>query len=354
MKKLFYIFVIILLFVSNKLESQIFTVSSGTDLFISSGTTFSADGLTLVPSANLTLTNLSLTKNSTISNAASPTAVSRFYKFSATTNSFSGTLQVNYSDGELAGLTESTLQVNVHNGTIWGNYASTTNDASNNYVLSNSLSSVALNEIALAGSSAPLPVELKSFSAGTINGQVVLNWTTATEISNFGFDIERTSYINHQTLFAKAGGSKSWTKVGFVKGIGTSNNEQNYSFKDPKLNMGKYEYRLKQIDLDGETEYSKSVEVSIGINKDRIVLSGNYPNPFNAETIINYQMPFTGKATLIIYDLIGKEILKLVDEELEAGFYSAKFNASNLPSGIYYYNLRTKEQTEIKKMLLMK
>ena len=354
MKKIKYL--LICFFVLNfNLRSQIFTVSSGTDLVIKSGATFSADNLTLVPSADYTLSNLSLARNATKTNAfTDPFAVSRFYKFSATTNAYSGTIQVNYSDGELNGLTESTLRVNVHNGTSWSDYASTTNETTNNYVLSNSLSAVALNEIALASSSAPLPVELKSFSANIINGQVVLNWTTATEISNFGFDIERTSYINHQTLFAKAGGSKSWTKVGFVKGIGTSNNEQNYSFKDPKLNMGKYEYRLKQIDLDGETEYSKSVEVSIGINKDRIVLSGNYPNPFNAETIINYQMPFTGKATLIIYDLIGKEILKLVDEELEEGFYSAKFNASNLPSGIYYYNLRTKEQTEIKKMLLMK
>ena len=341
MKKIKYL--LICFFVLNfNLRSQIFTVSSGTDLVIKSGATFSVDNLTLVPSADYTLSNLSLARNATKTNAfTDPFAVSRFYKFSATTNAYSGTIQVNYSDGELNGLTESTLRVNVHNGTSWSDYASTTNETTNNYVLSNSLSAVALNEIALASSSAPLPVELKSFTARIQSNNVFLNWSTATESNNSGFDIERLT-------------GKRWMKIGFVKGSGTSSIEHQYSYNDARVNMGKYEYRLKQIDLDGKFEFSRSIPLSVGLNKERIVLSSNYPNPFNSETVISYQVPKTGMVKLSIYDLTGREVASLVNEEKEEGFHEVRFNASNITSGIYFYNLHSNGQTEIKRMILMK
>lgn len=271
----------LMLVVSFNLQSQIFTVSSGTDLFIAANTIFSADKLTLTPSSNLTLTNVSLTNNSTVTNSTSATYAARVYKFSSTTNAFSGTIQVNYLDAELSGLTESTLQANVHNGTQWMPYTSATNDVSGNIVLSNSISSVALNEIALGGSATPLPVELIHFTAVTRNGTIVLNWATATESANYGFDIERENIINRQGQET----IHDWQKIGFVKGSGTSTSQKQYSFVDAGVRKGKYNYRLKQIDRDGKFNYYTGKIISIGVDLNKIVIDGNYQNPFNGREI---------------------------------------------------------------------
>ena len=322
--------------------AQIFKVSSGTDLYISANTIFSADNLTLVPSSAFTLSDVTLTKNSTVTNSTSATYVARVYKFSATTNAYSGTLQVNYLDAELSGLTEATLKVNVHNGTIWDAFTSATNDATSNYVLTNAISNLALNEVALAASASPLPVELKSFKAHQLNGSVILSWITATESANFCFDVERKTT------------KSNWEKIGFVKGNGTSTSEKYYTFKDDGVKKGKYSYRLKQIDRDGTFEYHNTAEVVIGLNPTKIVLDGNYPNPFNSTTVISYQIPKTGNVEIKLYNLLGKEIATIENEVKEEGFHEVKFNSGSIPSGVYYYKLQSNNQTEIKKMVLMK
>ena len=83
-------------------------------------------------------------------------------------------------------------------------------------------------------------------------------------------------------------------------------------------------------------------------------LSQNYPNPFNPTTVINYQLPKAGRVTLRIYDMLGKEVVKLVDEEKSAGQYQAEFNASHLASGVYFYQLECNDFKAIKKMSLIK
>ena len=187
-----------------------------------------------------------------------------------------------------------------------------------------------------------LPVELKSFTANVINGIVNLNWVTITESNNFGFDVERKS------------GKSNWEKIGFIKGSGTSNSEKNYTYKDASIKKGKYSYRLKQIDLDGRNEYQNPVEVTIGLNPNKIVLDGNYPNPFNSETVISYQIPVKGKVLIELYDVLGKKVSEIYNGEEEAGFYEKRFNANNLSTGIYYYKLQSNGQSVIKKMVLMK
>ena len=194
-------------------------------------------------------------------------------------------------------------------------------------------------------STAVLPVELKTFTARAQNNNVLLNWSTATESNNSGFEIERSTLINRQTQ------NNRFSQVGFVRGSGTSTSQQNYSYRDTKVNSGKYEYRLKQIDLDGTTEYSRGVEVSVGIIKTRLTSN---PNPFNSNTIINYQLTENSKITLKIYDLLGKEIETLVNEEKEEGEHTLKFNASNLTSGVYFCILKTNRETITQKLVLMK
>jgi Secretion system C-terminal sorting domain len=206
--------------------------------------------------------------------------------------------------------------------------------------------------------SSPLPVELTRFSAINLKNSIALNWATATEVNNYGFEIQRT--LNPSP--GKGGTPGGWEKIGFVKGNGNSNSPKEYSFVDNKTpgvseNPGglssKLEYRLKQIDNDGQFKYSKVVEVLFNVPAE-FSLKQNYPNPFNPTTSIRYSIPRAEHVTLKIYDVLGKEAASLVDENKEAGSYNITFNASGLASGIYYYRITAGEFTEVKKLMLLK
>ncbi len=175
----------------------------------------------------------------------------------------------------------------------------------------------------------PTPVELTSFtySINSFN-DVDLNWTTATETNNKGFDVERFA----ESL--KAG----WEKIGFVDGNGTTTEEHLYSFVDKILSVGIYKYRLKQIDFDGSYEYSREVEVNVTA-PDKFSLEQNYPNPFNPITNIEYRIPNKVFVSLKVYNTLGEEVATLVNEEKPAGNYEVKFDGSKLPSGVYIYKL---------------
>ena len=188
----------------------------------------------------------------------------------------------------------------------------------------------------------PLPVELTSFTAQTKSNAVELKWNTATELNNYGFEIQRKIEQN-----------ESWTKIGFVRGNGNSNSPKNYNFADPNVTSGKYYYRLKQIDNDGKFEYSKIVEVNLS-NPDVYELNQNYPNPFNPVTIIKYEIPKAGKVKLVIFDMLGREVKTLINENKEPGRYDVQFDASKLASGTYLYKIQAGNFVEVKKMVLLK
>ena len=197
--------------------------------------------------------------------------------------------------------------------------------------------------------SAIVPVELISFTASASGNDVLLNWSTASELNNKGFEIERSS-VNGQ-----------WSLVGFVEGHGTTSEQQKYSYKDSSLTSGKYSYRLKQIDYDGSFKYSKEMEVDLSTPL-KYLLEQNYPNPFNSTTTISYSIKTSGQVQLKVYDMLGTEVASLVNENQEAGNYSVTFNAAELPrrsgsaltSGIYFYTLTSGNFMETKKLILLK
>ncbi len=186
-----------------------------------------------------------------------------------------------------------------------------------------------------------IPVELTSFNASVNGTNVLLKWTTATEINNSGFDIERRASTG------------DWKKIGFVPGAGTTSEKQSYTFSDKNLNKGKYQYRLRQVDFDGTFEYSKVVEVEI-LSPAKFELAQNYPNPFNPTTAISFTIPQSGNVKLAVYNLLGQEVAVLVNEFREAGTYDVEFNASKLNSGVYLYKLEANGLTLTKKMTLLK
>jgi hypothetical protein len=145
----------------------------------------------------------------------------------------------------------------------------------------------------------------------------------------------------------------NWQSIGFVNGNGTTSESHSYSLVDDNLSTGKYSYRLKQIDLDGSFTYSNEIEVDLTLPQS-FSLEQNYPNPFNPTTSIKYQVSNISNVSLKVYDIIGNEIATLVNEIQPAGIYEVNFNASSLPSGVYFYKLQASSFSETKKMLLMK
>ncbi|MFZ1517423.1 MAG: two-component regulator propeller domain-containing protein [Ignavibacteriaceae bacterium] len=194
------------------------------------------------------------------------------------------------------------------------------------------------------------PVELMSFTASINQNDVNLNWQTATETNNQGFQIDRRKTQDER--------SEEWENIGFVNGKGTTTETQSYSFVDENLTAGKYRYRLKQIDFDGTFEYSNTIEVEIN-SPTKFSLEQNFPNPFNPNTNIQYAISSRQFVTLKVYDVLGKEIATLVNEEKPAGNYEVKFDVAqeSFPanaSGVYFYQLKAGEYIETKKMILMK
>lgn len=197
------------------------------------------------------------------------------------------------------------------------------------------------------------PVELNSFIANVNGSQVILSWSTASEKNNMRFEVERSQSSNVK-------GKREWLTIGYIQGNGTSTEFHMYSFADKNLSAGKYSYRLKQIDYDGSYTYhilSEIVEVGFTTNFE---LAQNYPNPFNPATTIRYTIPFLGEnergvfVTLKVYDILGNEVVKLVDESKSSGSYELNLDAGGLSSGVYYYRISIGEFSSTRKMILLR
>jgi hypothetical protein len=190
-----------------------------------------------------------------------------------------------------------------------------------------------------------LPVELTSFNSNVSDGIVTLIWTTATEINNLGFEVERKSGSNFFT-------------IGFVNGNGTTTESHNYSFIDNTVESGSYSYRLKQIDFNGNFEYSNIIQVEV-VTPVNYSLEQNYPNPFNPTTQIAFNLAFDSKVTLTVFNVLGEKVVKLVSGNFAAGSHTINFNASKLNSGIYFYRIDAvgvngADFSSVKKMILTK
>jgi hypothetical protein len=188
----------------------------------------------------------------------------------------------------------------------------------------------------------PTPVELIAFSAYQSSSSIILNWTTATEHNNFGYEVERSN------------DNWNWVKISYVPGSGTTNTQNSYQIRDKNIEQpGKYYYRLKQIDNNGSYKYYKSVEVLFS-GPDLITLNQNYPNPFNPSTEISFYLPQENNIKLQIYSVTGELIRTLIDGNIKSGYHSFDFSADNLSSGIYFYKLITDHNILSKKMILLR
>ncbi len=201
----------------------------------------------------------------------------------------------------------------------------------------------------------PLPVQLSRFIATVVNQrQVRLDWTTVSEVNNYGFYVER-----------RAQSVEQWLEVpnSFIAGHGTTNERHDYTFTDPSPGAPSVWYRLRQVDLDGTVHYTEPIQVS-GIltsveEKERapieFALKQNYPNPFNPSTEIKFSVETFERTSLEVFNIIGQKVATLFDDVAEPGqYYKVRFGGANLASGIYLYRLQSGKRSDLKKLLLLK
>jgi hypothetical protein len=192
-----------------------------------------------------------------------------------------------------------------------------------------------------------IPVELSSLSAEAVKNSVTLSWSTASETNNRGFEVQKSNLKSQN----------QWQTVGFIEGKGNTTERQSYSFSDKDIKVGKYIYRLKQMDYDGSYEYSDEVEIAVEAPED-YTLKQNYPNPFNPMTTIEYSLSEVAEVRINIYSTLGELVKTFINNTQESGYQKLTFDASSLPSGIYIYQIKAKGETKTfvdsKKMLLVK
>jgi hypothetical protein len=302
-------------------------VASGTAFKIAANETFHVNGLTLVPSAAFDLNGLSITKNTTITNTVSGiTSISRHYLFSANSPVYSGTVQIGYLDAELNGLTESTLEVNNYNGSAWSQVTSATNDATNNYVLTNALSSATLREITLASSSSPLPVEWLDFTATKQQNDVLLEWSTAQEMNTQDFVVQHS--IDGEVF----------TNL-HTQAAGNSSTIQEYNYVHTSPVIGYNYYRIHQRDMNGESAYSeiRKVKFSTGTAANDIQILGN-PIQMNELALIT---PID--QDIALYSMLGQLYW---EKHLAAGSHT--IDVSFLPKGTYLLQTKITSHKVIK------
>ena len=187
-------------------------------------------------------------------------------------------------------------------------------------------------------------VELLSFEAGIDENQhILLTWKTVNEKNDFGFNIERFNPDN-----------QTFEKIGFIPSHRNSYAKNTYSFIDKASRLDRnYNYRLIQVNNDNSSSILNTIKVNALIPQEYF-LSQNYPNPFNPSTKINYRIPVQGHVMLKIYDVLGNEVSVLVNEDKPAGNYEVTFDLTDLPSGIYFYELTAGNFIQTKKMILIR
>ncbi len=298
------------------------------------------------------LGSTSVTRTTGSAYSGTTQSLTRWYGLETSAAGSNVTIRLYYRDSELNGNNENELNIWLKTSEGWTKYEPTSRDTSDNYVetVADIPSGVSDWILSDATDESALPVELVNFTASVEGNSVILNWRTETETNNYGFEIERKMSDSEQS---------GWKEIGFVKGAGNSNSPKSYSFTDNVSASGKYSYRLKQIDLDGSYEYSQTVEVEINVPL-KFELSQNYPNPFNPTTTIMYSIPSKNgvetqhAVSLQVFHSLGQKVATLVNKAQAAGNYTVQFDASDLPSGIYFYTLRAGEFVATKKMILMK
>jgi hypothetical protein len=203
-----------------------------------------------------------------------------------------------------------------------------------------------------------LPVQMQRFMGEyAYDAGVKLNWTTQSEVNSAGFHILRS-----ETPDAEIG---SWTRVtgAMIPGQGNSSSASEYAFSDANVGWDKtYYYQIHEISTvfgDTSKSYYGPLSVTTKPAPKGFRLSQNYPNPFNPSTQFDYEIRDAVHVKITVFNLLGKEVATLVNEQRPAGVYAVQWDGSDASgrqtaSGIYFYRIQAGDRTDIRKMTKMK
>lgn len=333
--------------ITGRIDRLTLAASTGTYKFTNTNTL-------IIPSAAQSAITMSVTSFPGTYPPFAPagTAINRYYVLSPSAAFSAATLQLEYLASEnINAITELSLVLFRRNAAIsaWVNEGGIPVPASD-YVTGGPVST--WSDWAVGDGTSPLPIQLSSFTGTLINNNNVrLNWTTISEVNNYGFHVQKRNL-----------GVSQWTQIenSFVPGHGTTNLPQHYTFTDNSVVTVPTQYRLKQVDLDGTEHYTEPIRVDVltavtEVAPKQFALQQNYPNPFNPSTEIKFSVEATDRAKLEVYNALGQKIATLFDDVAEAGqYYRVKFFGDNLASGLYFYRLQSGQKSELRKLLLLK
>jgi hypothetical protein len=271
MRKACILFFALLISVTLLAQSSLY-IAPGATVYITAGATVAADGLVLTPTAGFALTGTGqLTRQTSLIHTSHNPHILRVYNFTNTTAPFSGTISVYYHDGELNGLDENALTLNVHNGTSWNAYnTSVTRDATGNVVTTTALSAVVVNELTLASESLPLPLRWLKVEAVRRGDLVHINWRTANETNCELYHVQRST------------NGRDWQETGSAVAARNEAGPNDYQLTDMAVPASLVYYRIRQKDRDGRITYS--IIVLVSSDQQQAVLL--YPNPVADELSI--------------------------------------------------------------------
>lgn len=307
------IYLFIGLLLTSIAQAQILKVESGTDLTIMAGTIFKAEDLILTPSANFVITNNTLNKSATVIHSSTNPYAARVYQFTNNTDPFTGSVQIYYNDGaELNGIPEGSLALNVNNGTSWIFYPTATRDGSNNFIFTDGLNAVTLNELTLSDLSDPLPLIWLSFTATKQNKTALLKWITAQERNTRNFTVQHSS------------DGINWTAIVTLPAAGNSSSTSYYSYLHTAPVTGVNYYRILQTDTDNRNNYSDLRVLRFNGTDETFTITGN---PVTNDLLT---VQVHGASTLSLYSTDGK---LLWEEQVNAGTKS--IDVSRYAKGTY-------------------
>lgn len=296
-------------------------ISSGTSLYISPSNEVAIDQLGLKPSSAFVITGTNnVVRTTTIFHPAQNPYISRVFQLGATTAPFSGEITIFYEDGELNGIPENALTLNVYNGTNWMPIPNNViRNAATNQVTTAAISGLNLNELTLAHFLIPLPLQWGAVTAYRQASGAQITWQT--------HDEENTAYF----LVEKSDDGLRWQQVGQPVTAYNVKGEHSYSQVDATTTAAKAYYRIKQVDRNDQYNYSKVVSITALPGAVQATL---YPNPVvSAVRIQSVQLPLT---QVKVYDARGS----LIKSEQVAHSLSHQLDLSKLPAGSYHVQLQ--------------
>ena len=263
-------------------------------------------------------------------------SIERYYDLDPSQNNsgLDATLTQHYAGEELNGIAEADLEMfkSEDGGSTWSKEGQDGRGEETNTVTLGGIES--FSRWTLGSEGDPLPVELAGFEATRSEKRVRLQWETAAEENNAGFEVQR------RRADASEG---AWKEVGFVESEaegGTTGEAQSYRFADGDLpfEADSLTYRLRQVDTDGSATLSDPVTVELGAPEE-LVLHAPAPNPVRGQARLRYEVPEEAPVRVELYDVLGRKVTTLVDREEAAGRKTTTLDASGLSSGTYFVRL---------------